>query len=418
MRKLSIFTSLIIVASTLTLLPANAATASAGASCSQAGLTSVVKGLKYTCVKSGKKLVWGKGVASAGNSATTQNPIPITLPVSPIGEITFENISQHISDISAAAYAAVQKVEAANSLPNIPTKIVVGPNTAPPISDVPAAFQKIMKLWSGFRQPVSYYALLYNFQDKDWALKTASKTPEVISTGGIKGLTNMMSQCEAPNRCSGGNSGIGSEGTYGAGFGQFGMDPAHIAQDPYFLVGGIFGHEYTHSMQAAQFLDNPNIGKPLTQLQNQHGLSNAPSGLYEAVLPCWFQEGQPNFQGTSAEAATFNDYMSWRLRMAKGHPIPEFTDYSTASLTKMLLTDNPPTCLPPAPVYQLGYGIGALVIEALTAIAGPQSTMAVVTLLGRGQTYEVAFKNVYGISWAKAAPILAQVASVEYAATP
>jgi hypothetical protein len=43
--------------------------------------------------------------------------------------------------------------------------------------------------------------------------------------------------------------------------------------------------------------------------------------------------------------------------------------------------------------------------------------MAVLTLMGRGQSYEQAFKSVYGISWAEAAPILARVAAAEYAAT-
>ena len=75
-------------------------------------------------------------------------------------------------------------------------------------------------------------------------------------------------------------------------------------------------------------------------------------------------------------------------------------------------------CQKLAPIYQIGYSIGALAIEALTAIAGPQSNMAVLTLMGRGQAYETAFKNVYGISWAEAAPILARVAAAEYAATP
>ena len=33
-----------------------------GSSCKKAGTTSTVNGLKYTCIKSGKKLVWSKGV--------------------------------------------------------------------------------------------------------------------------------------------------------------------------------------------------------------------------------------------------------------------------------------------------------------------------------------------------------------------
>ena len=41
---------------------ASAATAKAGATCSKLKFTSIVKGKKFTCVKSGKKLVWDKGV--------------------------------------------------------------------------------------------------------------------------------------------------------------------------------------------------------------------------------------------------------------------------------------------------------------------------------------------------------------------
>jgi hypothetical protein len=341
------------------------------------------------------------GVGLSAKKTPVQNPIPVTLPVSPIGQITFQNITQRIDEISPAAYTAVQSTVAANALPKIQTTISVGPHTVPSVADVSSAFDKIKKLWAGFRQPRTYYALLYNFEDKAWARKTAEKIPVVKSTGGINGPSNLpalINQCTAPTECSSANSGI--EDAAGNGLGQFAMDPIHNAQDPYFYLGGIYGHEYTHSVQAAQFL----------------GTSKAPNA--SSKIPCWFHEGQPNFNGTAALAPDFASYMEWRVHMAKGWQFPEFTDYSAASLLKVLKTGNPPKCLPPAPIYQLGYGIGALVIEALTAIGGPQSTMAVVTLIGRGQTYDQAFKNVYGISWDLAAPILAQIAAIEYAATP
>ncbi len=41
---------------------ANAVTAKAGAKCTKFKTTSIVKGKKFTCIKSGKKLVWNKGV--------------------------------------------------------------------------------------------------------------------------------------------------------------------------------------------------------------------------------------------------------------------------------------------------------------------------------------------------------------------
>ena len=43
--------------------PAHAATAKAGSKCTKAGATSTVAGKKFTCIKSGDKLIWNKGVA-------------------------------------------------------------------------------------------------------------------------------------------------------------------------------------------------------------------------------------------------------------------------------------------------------------------------------------------------------------------
>ena len=43
--------------------PVYAAAPKAGSKCTKAGQTSTSAGIKYTCVKSGKKLVWNKGVA-------------------------------------------------------------------------------------------------------------------------------------------------------------------------------------------------------------------------------------------------------------------------------------------------------------------------------------------------------------------
>ncbi len=52
----------------LVLAPASSAAVKAGDACKKAGQTSVVGGMKYTCVKKGSKLVWGKGVAVKGGA--------------------------------------------------------------------------------------------------------------------------------------------------------------------------------------------------------------------------------------------------------------------------------------------------------------------------------------------------------------
>ncbi len=53
----------IVVAIFASVPSAFAAIPKAGGTCSKAGATSTSAGKKYTCVKSGKKLVWNKGVA-------------------------------------------------------------------------------------------------------------------------------------------------------------------------------------------------------------------------------------------------------------------------------------------------------------------------------------------------------------------
>ena len=63
MRKVAISVSVLtLIATLLAPMQANAATAKAGASCPKAKATQIVGSKKFTCVKSGKKLVWDKGV--------------------------------------------------------------------------------------------------------------------------------------------------------------------------------------------------------------------------------------------------------------------------------------------------------------------------------------------------------------------
>ena len=59
MRKV---VAVLLAVSLLGIAPANATAVKAGAKCSKHKVTTTVNGMKYTCVKSGSKLVWSKGV--------------------------------------------------------------------------------------------------------------------------------------------------------------------------------------------------------------------------------------------------------------------------------------------------------------------------------------------------------------------
>ena len=55
--------------------PLQAATPKAGAKCTKAGATATAAGKKFTCVKSGNKLVWNKGVAVKAAAKPNLNPV-------------------------------------------------------------------------------------------------------------------------------------------------------------------------------------------------------------------------------------------------------------------------------------------------------------------------------------------------------
>ena len=57
------------------IVPASGAV-KAGASCTKLKATTTVSGYKYTCIKSGKKLVWSKGVKVAVKATPTPTPTP------------------------------------------------------------------------------------------------------------------------------------------------------------------------------------------------------------------------------------------------------------------------------------------------------------------------------------------------------
>jgi hypothetical protein len=73
MKKILI--ALVVSGLTLTNLPSSFAVAKAGAKCTKAGATEVSNGMKYTCIKSGTKLIWNNGTKVATSVKESVNQI-------------------------------------------------------------------------------------------------------------------------------------------------------------------------------------------------------------------------------------------------------------------------------------------------------------------------------------------------------
>ena len=85
---------MLLITSFLVPVSAQAATAKAGASCPKAKATQTVGTKKFTCIKSGKKLVWDKGVTVP--KAATPKPTATTAPTPPTPPVVVVKKAQEI----------------------------------------------------------------------------------------------------------------------------------------------------------------------------------------------------------------------------------------------------------------------------------------------------------------------------------
>jgi hypothetical protein len=461
MRKLSSFTSLIILISILVLPHATAASAKAGAPCTKAGATAVVAGMKFTCVKSGKKLLWNKGVAivkptptptpsatptptpsatptptpSATPSApptkvSFKAPIPITLPVPQTGLITFSNILDHIAEIPAISYQRVQDVVAANAPVTVPNSVYIGPTTTLYVNGGVPRIQQILakeqQLWKGFLQPSFYAMYIYNAADEpvteqkftaDFMAKGYNFKSAEYLNGPIRAMAGNCSQQLSPGKftgplteCRGANSGgyVDSSDAY-LHLGQ----SANSANDPNTSDGVVIAHEYNHAVQGAQWIDNPLCRDPsgsgAASVCNRNAMAN------QGFSACWIFEGLPTAVGSAVAETSFASYMNFRKGLPYGWGPTTITDYTQSSLRDYLFNQSAPSCYQNGPLYNLGYSVGTLTTEALIAIGGPQSVMAIFSMGAEGKDFATAFQSVYGISWSEGSTILSKVLAAEYA---
>ena len=378
-RILALF---LVVSSFVVFSGTSSASIKPGTSCSPKGKISIFGGVKYTCVLSGKKLVWNKGIkiptASTTSTTTTFVAPTTTTTLTQSGHFTFASVLDHVGEIPLAAWNSIQDAYLANSaVTSIPLTLHLGPTTTLTDSNPVEVVQKTMRLWKNFQQPKTADLIYYNSADQDWALTTSQTI-----FGNCAGFN-------APLLSSGGGN-MGMCSTQNA-VGRV-LQPSSNAST--YMTYGVWTHEYTHSVQTAQWI----------------GKSSNPAYAIQQVISCWFQEGQAmaiSATGTS----TFAQYSSIRTNEA-GRVVPSFTDYSSTAIQDFLFNQVPLSCSSSAN-FQLGYSVGFFTVEALVAIGGASSTMQLLVDQSNGMTFAQAFQSVYGISWLEGSKILAQVVVAE-----
>jgi hypothetical protein len=364
----------LLIALVLSLIPSVADSAtkiSAGSPCKTLKQQASYQNKSFICVKSGKKLVW-KAVA-----------------VEPAAPTSFENLLANYKGIPAAAWKSTQANIAASTLATPPLEFLIGPNTKMPyeksISEV--ALKKLTGIFKNFAQPPKQTILFYNYKDLKWAtdsLSTFRNPFRVTNTYADQAIEH----CPTEYFCR------GSFGNYAEGTGLI-ITSVAIPDgqwiDYFDLSGALDIHEFTHTIQKAQFLE----AKRITH----------------TGYPAWFSEGQPQTAAFTGANNTLADYKEMRLKVMDA-PAKGLGGYSPEDISRFYKLQS--ESVRDLATSDLKYTIGYITVEALTALKGIDSTMYLVKAVAAGDTFEQAFKKIYEVEWSYAEPILAQVVSKQF----
>ena len=278
MRNRSLFFA--VAAFSLALTPTSQAAVKAGASCPKVGATSLTATMKFTCIKSGKKLVWNKGVVTtqpvpqpSTSEAPTRTPSPSpSQTVSPVVDKTAScklPIADGRGDVSIGGWPRISDRMRTTGTVNVQVIMVDFPD-APAKMTPQAAFAMISGASATFSE-LSYGKMNYNLiPNYKWyriksnstnyaplnksfqshrayiaeALEMADPDIDFSNTDAFVILAN-------PDSTGIGDSGPGFASIFGRGFtldGKYIANGATSSHDLNFWKSIWLNHEVTHTM--------------------------------------------------------------------------------------------------------------------------------------------------------------------------
>ena len=362
-----------------------------GSACKKLGATSTSVSTKYTCVQSGKKLIWNKGVKIVKPVlAPTPTPSPIPSPTpsptptqkpEPFQPTSFDDLIAHPESMSYWAWKnSSEKISKASDLG--PTVVVhLGPNTTQPFSNAKDAIVATTRLYSGFAIPSTVHVIYYNYEDISWGQSEFAKY--ALRPSGQEAAR----QCQTPKTCWGAMAEVDMRGNGILLIGSGVTDSNHT-------TGTLEAHEFAHTIQSTQFMGT---GKEANSYC-----------CIKAHLPWWTVEGGAEFaQAAAIYPSSYELYLGERRADTS-----EFLSNSQGKFTYEWILNylSPPSYSvwsDSANNWRM-YDVGFIANEAFVAIKGPDISMQLNKDVANGMSWAQAFEKNFGLSWADALPKLAK----------
>jgi len=360
-KRLIAFLSILSLFLSIPFVSANAA-AKAGAKCSKAGITEVVQGKTYTCVKSGKKLVWNKGMKK---------------PPTPTGSNSY---------MSAGMKAALDNLAEFPKSKDSPQGLIYnfGPNAEKDIANTIEKNAKVtMEFFVDFYQESKPYPIFYGSdQDVDWVIAEWRKKGYAEAIG-----NELFEQSVSNIRRRVGPTSV-----------MVGSDN-RLPQTPMILLAS----------RSSLLRNNVQMN---TIHHVVHGVQGRITGGKDLLLGCWGREGAAQFYGWAIMDRNFrtiggSDYASERRAQSKpvfpwNAPKTNLLEFSESQwLTTLKMLEGGPRfgnqiyCNLEQESGNLAYSSGALLYERLVGEFGHQKVIDWWYGIRSTSDWKVSFENVF-----------------------
>ena len=384
MKRILLLFLVATMALSVNLSTANAAVKS-GALCKKINQTSTVQGVKFTCIKSGKKLIWNKGV-----KLPAQTPTPTPTPT-PTKALTLDNLDYEQVYVTSRAEVARYVANGVSSQSAIDFQVGVNVDSWR-VDIAKNEVNSAVKLWSSFFKPSAITIIWYSSKDIPWAkIKYQEAGGNPAWAAGFSGCT--------PQYCGNASASL-------MGGGKFLFEQGLEFTDQGLWNRATAAHEYTHLAQ--------------------YGLS-APTNL--SAMPWWSVEGGAQFYG---EAIGYSPFDSSKVARSGMHT--QYTSDSKAyidtlfpgqTLKSILLRNDPEVTKKLMKSVEvstnsqgalgLSYLLGSYATEVLVALYGHEKMANFYKSFATSTNYQTNFNTVFGVSvdtfYSKLTPYLNSMAA-------